>query len=357
MDFERVKNVLAAAGQPSFRLKQVRQAFFVQLVGSWGEASALPADLRDLLTREVPLSSLAPVREVASQDGRTVKAVLSTGDGQVIETVLMRHEGGRRTVCVSSQVGCPMRCAFCATGRLGLARNLTAEEIADQVMHFARRLKAENLRVTNVVVMGMGEPMHNLDAVLAAIRELNAPDGLGLGARHFSISTCGIIPGIERLAEEPLQINLAISLHAATQELRERLMPVAQAYPLDRLMAACRAYADKTNRKVMFEYLLLDGVNDSEEDADLLADLMGNGLFHVNLIKYHATGAFRATPRERREQFQAALERRGIPVTFRVSFGEDIAAACGQLAAGGRKLQAASKSVDSELACPPSCPP
>ena len=332
MDTTKAQDVLAAANLPAYRLKQVRQAVFKQLIGSWDEATSLPPAVRSLLQREVPLSALVLVREVTADDGNTVKAALRLADGPVIETVLMRHGDGRRTVCVSSQAGCPMRCAFCATGQLGLKRNLTAEEIVDQVLHFGRYLKPAKESVTNVVVMGMGEPLHNLDHVLAAIRELNSSDGLGVGARRFSISTCGIIPGIARLAAETLQVNLAVSLHAPNQALRERLMPVARAYPLDKLMAACRAYVEQTGRKIFFEYLLIDGINDLDEQAEELARLMDHHLYHVNLIKYHSTGEFRASPRVRRERFMKILEERGIPVTFRLSYGEDIDAACGQLA-------------------------
>lgn len=337
MDSSKLQSVLEAAGAKPFRFRQAREAFFSQLIGSWDEVSSLPADLRARLVAEVPISSLKPTREAKSGSGDTVKTALETSDGKVIEAVLMRHEEGRRTVCVSSQAGCPMRCAFCATGKLGFFRNLTAEEIADQVLYFARLLKTDGERVSNVVVMGMGEPMHNLDAVLAAVRELNAPDGLGLGARRFSISTCGIVPGILRLAEEPLQVNLAVSLHAPDQELRVRLMPVAAAYPLDRLMAACRAYVEKTRRQLMFEYLLIDGVNDSSAQAEALAGFMDHPLYHVNLIKYHSTGEFRASPRAVRDQFMAVLEKRGVSVTFRANYGEDIDAACGQLA--GKKTE------------------
>jgi 23S rRNA (adenine2503-C2)-methyltransferase len=332
MDMELAKSVLAEAKVPAFRLKQLRQAVFGQLADGWDAVTTFSADLRAQLTPKLPWSVLTPVREAASSDSNTVKAALRTADGLVIEAVLMRHGDGRRTVCVSSQAGCPMKCVFCATGKLGLKRNLTVAEITEQVLYFARQLKPRGEAVTNVVVMGMGEPMHNLDAVLAFIRELNAPDGLNLGARRISISTCGIVPGILRLADEPLQVNLAISLHAATQELRERLMPVARAYPLDKLMNAVNQYINKADRQVMFEYLLIDGVNDRDEDAEALAKLMRHRLYHVNLIKYHSTGEYHASPRDRRDRFMQILEEHGVSVSFRLSFGEDIDAACGQLA-------------------------
>jgi 23S rRNA (adenine(2503)-C(2))-methyltransferase len=332
MDMELAQTVMTEAKVPSFRLNQLRQAVFGQLANSWDEVTTFSADLRAQLAARLPWSVLTLAREVTSEDGETVKAALRTEDKLIIEAVLMKHGDGRRTVCMSSQAGCPMKCTFCATGKLGLRRNLTRAEITEQVLYFARQLKPRGEAVTNVVVMGMGEPMHNLDEVLASIRELNAPDGLNIGARRISISTCGIVPGILRLADEPMQVNLAISLHAPTQELREKLMPVAKAYPLQKLMEAINQYVNKANRQVMFEYLLIDGVNDSDENAEELARLMRHRLYHVNLIKYHSTGEYRASPRERRDRFMTILESHQVSVTFRLSFGEDIDAACGQLA-------------------------
>lgn len=257
-----------------------------------------------------------------------------------------------------------MNCSFCATGKSGFKRNLTAEEIVDQVLFFARLLNKKQERVTNVVYMGMGEPMNNYDNVMASIRSLNDKDGMNLGARHISVSTCGIVPGIKKFAKEELQVNLAISLHAADDKTRSRLMPVNAAYPIAKLMKAVAEYAAATKRKVMFEYILISGVNDSDEHARSLAALIGkNKLYHVNLIKYHETPAplevrttkdksagvnddllltgsakagaspvFRAPARERLDRFFDILKKSGVSCTFRVSFGEDIAGACGQLA-------------------------
>lgn len=354
--------IKALEGQPSYRIKQAVELVFHGLISDWDEASSLPKDLRAKLKAEVPISSLETVQSSSSSKGDTQKEALRLQDGQLIETVLMRHQDERATVCVSSQAGCPMACAFCATGTLGLKRNLTTEEIVDQVLHFARLLKKEGEAVTNVVLMGMGEPLHNYDNVLEALRVLNNPEGFGFGARRMSISTCGIVPGILRLADEPMQVNLAISLHAPNDELRSKLMPVNKAYPLAKLFAAIKTYVQKSGRKVMFEYLLIDGVNDSPEIADELADLLihenpegknrTTGLYHVNLIKYHATdvaasaaerfglpinpqsgmGTFPSSPVDRRKAFMQVLEERGISVTHRITFGEDIDAACGQLA-------------------------
>ncbi len=356
------KLAIALVGEKPFRLNQAREAVFRTRIGAWSEATALPPELRARLTQDVPLSVLQLERESVSARGDTVKCAFRCADGQLIETVLMRHEGERNTVCVSSQAGCPMACAFCATGTMGLKRNLEPHEIVDQVMHFVRRLRDENDAVTNVVLMGMGEPFHNYDHVMTALRTLNDARGLAFGVRRMSISTCGIVPGILRLAGDPLRVNLAISLHAPDDELRSKLMPVNRAYPIARLFEAIKTYVRATGRKVMFEYLLIDGVNDTPELAQALADLLirehpdgarrPTGLYHVNLIKYHATdvaasaagrfglpidpksgkGTFPSSPAVRRSAFMDVLAQRGISVTHRITFGEDIDAACGQLA-------------------------
>lgn len=334
MNLNLLGKTLAELNQPAFRLAQAKRAFFVENLNGWADVTPFPKALRDELTAKVPWSSLEVVKTVESSFGDTVKTLFSTVDGKKIETVLMRHEGGRNTVCISSQVGCAMACTFCATGTMGLKRNLTAEEMVDQVVHFSRWLKPKGTYVTNVVFMGMGEPFHNYDEVMNAVRGLNDPDGLGMGARHITISTCGIVPGIMKLAREELQVNLAISLHAAIDETRTKIMPVNKAYPLKKLMQAVDHYTEATNRKVFFEYLLLKGVNDSQKDAEALVKLLQHNkrLFHVNLIKYHDTSAFTATPRDARIAFLNRLHRLGMPATHRISFGEDIDAACGQLA-------------------------
>ena len=292
MDFQKCAAVLTQHNQPNFRLNQIKRAFACDLVASWDEVTTIPGALRKVLQEHIPVSSLTEARRQESRYGDTLKVALTLKEGQMIETVMMRHRDGRRTICVSSQAGCPMRCSFCATGTMGFKRNLTSEEIIDQVLHFARLLKPLGEKVTNVVLMGMGEPMHNYDAVIAALKTLNDPEGFHLGARHMSISTCGIVPGILRLADEPMQINLAISLHAPNDTLRTKLMPVNLAYPLGKLMPTIETYLAKTNRKVFFEYLLIDGMNDTDEIAEELAVLLKHPLYHLNLIKYHTTGAF-----------------------------------------------------------------
>ncbi len=333
MDLQRLKRRLQELKQPSYRLQQAARSYYQDLANGWEDLTTWSKDLR-AACQDSAWSPLTQIAALESRDPESVKFAFKTQDGLTIESVVMRHDDGRNTVCVSSQVGCAMGCAFCATGTLGIKRNLTAEEIVDQIVQTARYLKTKDGRVTNVVFMGMGEPFNNTDEVFKAIDLLTSPEAFGLGARHISVSTCGIVPGIERLAKEFPQINLAISLHAPSQDVREKIMPVAKAYPFDRLMRAIRSYMDKTHRKVMFEYVMLEGVNDSLEQAEELADLFNEHrhLAHVNLIKYHETGKFKASAEAHIKAFQNVLKRRGISVTRRVSFGEEIDAACGQLA-------------------------
>lgn len=340
MDFAAQKQFLAGRGEPAYRAAQIKRGFFVDLADSWEGISVLPKALRLDLAAAVPWNAMEQLTTRTAPQGETVKILLQCHDGVKIETVLMRHKDGRNTVCVSSQAGCGMACAFCATGTMGLKRNLTSEEIVEQVIHFARWLKPKKEKVTNIVLMGMGEPFHNYDNVMDALRILNDKDGFNLGARHMSISTCGIVPGILKLADEKFQVNLAISLHAGTDKVRNTFMPVNKAYPLAKLMAAVRTYMEKTNRQVMFEYLLLRGVNDRPEDAEAVAKLLGPDyrLVHVNVIKYHPTQGFDATDRPQRLAFVQWLHDLGVPATHRVTFGEEIDAACGQLALKGNEI-------------------
>ncbi len=334
MQLDAVARVLQARKEPAYRLAQVKRAFFVDFAESWDQVTTFSKALREACAAEVAWNTLTPVKTQEATKGDTVKTLFACEDGKKIEAVLMRHEDERNTVCVSSQVGCPMACSFCATGTMGLTRNLSAQEIVEQVIYFARWLKAKGERVTNVVLMGMGEPFHNFENVMKALRTLNDPDGFNLGARHMSVSTCGIVPGILKFADEDMQVNLAISLHSAIQDERSSIMPVNKAYPLSKLMDAVRTYMRKTNRRVMFEYLLLKGINDREEDAQALAALFDGDvrLVHVNVIKYHETEAFQGTGKEQRLWFVERLRQLGVPATHRVTFGEDIDAACGQLA-------------------------
>jgi 23S rRNA (adenine2503-C2)-methyltransferase len=322
--------VVAELGQPAYRTRQIYEALTRRLVTDLGEVTSLPVALRrELAARLSPLS----LHEVTSQDGPGArKTLFATADGHQVEAVLMRSSE-RATVCVSTQVGCAVGCSFCASGRLGLRRSLSAAEMADQVFHFARELRAADRRVTNVVFMGMGEPFHNYDATLRACRLLNDADGFGLAARSISVSTVGVVPGIDRFAAEPPQFNLAVSLHAATDELRDRLVPLNQTYPLDELLAATRRFVVRTGRKLMFEYVVLAGVNDNAEQAAALVKRLRRPLYHLNLIAYNATGGEFARPEAGRlAAFQARLESGGLSVTLRHSPGGAIEAACGQLA-------------------------
>lgn len=334
MNLQQLKAVFDEQKQPAFRMAQAKRAFFVDLMTGWDQVTTFSKSLREALEAGVPWTSVKPVVVKKSADGQTVKTLFECADGKKIEAVLMRSETGRNTVCLSCQVGCPMGCTFCATGTMGLVRNLTADEMVDQVLYYARELKKEDAAVTNIVYMGMGEPFHNYDEVMKSIRALHDPEGFNLGSRHFTVSTCGIVPGILKFAEEPMQVNLAISLHSAVNETRTKIMPVNRAYSVEKLMNAVETYCARTNRKVFFEYLLLKGINDTPDEARALIKLMEKNprLYHVNLIKYHDTALYEGTPKEYRNDFLLQLKDAEIPVTHRVSFGEDIDAACGQLA-------------------------
>jgi 23S rRNA (adenine2503-C2)-methyltransferase len=308
----------------------------------------LPQGLRETLDRETTIAGPRVRTELAARDGRTRKLLLELGDGRLIETVLMLYpastEGrARATVCVSTQAGCAYGCTFCATGQMGFDRHLTAGEIVAQVVYFARELRRQPWqapdgqridRVTNLVFMGMGEPLHNYDNTLKAVRILNMPEGLNIGARHMTISTVGLVPGILRLAEEPLQVNLAISLHAPNNAMRLRTMPVTRKYPIEAVLDACKTYAAHTNRQVTFEYVLLAGVNDAPEHARELAALLAplRQLCHVNLIPVNATAAdYKPPSGEAVRAFRETLRMGGVSNSVRAERGDDIAAACGQL--------------------------
>ncbi len=333
MNIKELAKYLNEKDQPKYRLEQALRSYFYELQNSWDRISTWPAALRESC-RQLEWSPLSLEKVVETGKPKSAKMLLKTQDNHHIETVIMRHDDGRNTVCISSQIGCAMGCTFCATGKMGFTRNLTAEEIVDQVIHAARYLKDKDAKVTNIVFMGMGEPFHNTDSVFESIKILTDAELFGIGARHISISTCGIVPGILRMIDEAPQVNLAISLHAPNQSLREELMPVAIPYNLGQLMYTLAEYMRKTNRKVMFEYVLLKGINDSLKHAKQLAELLNpyKRLSHVNLIKYHDTGVYKPTEQAGRLEFQEYLKRRGISVTRRVSFGETIQGACGQLA-------------------------
>jgi 23S rRNA (adenine2503-C2)-methyltransferase len=324
---------LAELGEPGYRARQVYEALTRGLVTDFAAVTTLPLALREALAERLSPVSLTEVESRAAPKGTARKTLFTTADGHPVEAVLMLVSG-RATVCVSTQVGCAVGCAFCASGRLGLRRDLTAEEIVDQVLHFARLLRDDRgRRVSNVVFMGMGEPFHNYDETLRACRLLNDPDGFGLAARHISVSTVGVVPGIDRFAAEPLQLNLAVSLHAATDELRDRLVPINRTYPLDEVFTACGRYVEATRRKLLFEYVVLRGVNDTPAQMGALAQRLRRPLYHLNLIAYNETGGEFSRPAAGEiETMRDRLERAGVSVTVRNSPGGDIEAACGQLA-------------------------
>ncbi len=358
LTFDELKAWLAAHGQPAFRAKQLAEALYGALADDFAAMRTLPAALRERLATEATVASPTARASLVAKDGRTRKVLLTLADGRLIETVLMLYpasaEGrARATVCVSTQAGCAYGCTFCATGQMGFDRHLTAGEIVAQVLYFARDLRAHPWQapdgqtinhVTNLVFMGMGEPLHNYDNTLKAIRILNMPEGLHIGARHMTISTVGLVPGIARLAEEDLQVNLAISLHAPNDALRLRTMPVTRKYPIAAVLDACRAYVARTNRQVTFEYVLLAGVNDSPAQARELAALLAPlaHLGHVNLIPVNRTAAdYRPPSGEAIRAFRDILWAGGVSNSVRAERGDDIAAACGQLRTREERKRAA----------------
>jgi 23S rRNA (adenine2503-C2)-methyltransferase len=319
-----------------YRAKQLYRAACKELAPTLEAVTTLPKDARERLAAGgFTFESVEPVTVLRSSDRQTTKGLFRLAGGSEVEAVLMEHYGGRSTVCVSSQAGCAFKCAFCSTGQAGFTRHLKATEIFDQARFFARELATRDKKITNVVFMGMGEPLHNYDAVMQAVALLNDPQGFGLGHRHITISTVGVVPRIDRFADEGLQVNLAISLHAPSDEQRARIMPVNRKWPLAELMAACERYVEKTNRKLLFEYVMLEGVNDDDATARALAKLMRRHLYHVNLIPYNSTpdAEFQGSTAERIWEFAAILDRAGVQTTVRASMGRDIAAACGQLRA------------------------
>ena len=319
-------------GEARFRAEQVWGWLYRRLAAGAEEMTDLPKPLRDRLAAEAVWDPLIPLATLNSKDGQTRKVLFALPDGAQVEAVLM-HYTRRHTLCISTQAGCALGCSFCATGQGGFERNLTAGEIVAQVLFYARQLAAAGLRVTNIVFMGMGEPLANYDATWTAIRRLNDPSGFGLGARAMTLSTVGLVPGIRRMAQEPEQVGLAISLHAADDDLRDRLVPVNRRYPLAQLMEACHDYIRQTHRRITFEYALMAGVNDGDQHAHELAHLLGDMLAQVNLIPLNPTRgtAYAASPPERVRAFEHVLQARGIAATVRLRRGLDIQAGCGQL--------------------------
>jgi 23S rRNA (adenine2503-C2)-methyltransferase len=338
LTFEALTGKVQAWGQPAYRARQIWQAVYRDLAASPDAITTLGKPLRQQLGETLSLASLTPAVTLRSSDQQTRKTLFNLADGRAIETVLMSydHDGtkSRQTVCISAQAGCALGCVFCATGQMGFQRNLTAGEMVEQVLYYARVLKSEGESLTNVVVMGMGEPFLNYEATLAAIDRLNDAEGFNFGERRITVSTVGLPAMIERFAAERRQVNLAVSLHAATDKLRSRLLPINRQYSLSVLLPAIRHYIELTHRRVTFEWALIKGVNDTSEQALKLADLAAGLLCHVNLIQLNPSQGYAeaGSTREQAEAFKAVLDGRGIPCTIRVRRGIDIHAGCGQLA-------------------------
>ncbi|NMB58063.1 MAG: 23S rRNA (adenine(2503)-C(2))-methyltransferase RlmN [Chloroflexi bacterium] len=344
LDREGLKNLLAEWKQPAFRVNQIWEGIYRNLKSAPEEWSNLPVVLKKIMAEKTEFSGIIPVDRLESSDRMTIKTLFKTRDGQAIEAVLMKYDE-RRTLCISTQAGCAMGCVFCATGQMGFFRNLTSGEIVEQVLYFARELKKVGETVTNIVIMGMGEPFINYDNTLDAIDRLNDPRGFGLGARRFTISTVGLVPKIQEFTKEKRQVNLAVSLHAANDELRSKLLPINRQYPLSELIPACRDYVETTGRRITFEWALIDNVNDRLEDARELAGLVNGMICHVNVIPLNPTTKFsgNATSLERAQAFSNELNSAGVPCTIRLRRGIDIQAGCGQLA--GKHHEASSNSA------------
>ena len=340
LETEHLLEFLTSIGEKKYRLGQIEQAIFKECVSSIDEMTTLPLELREKLKEKFEVLPLTVVRDLVSKD-RTNKVLFATQDERSIESVLMRHDN-RTTLCISSMVGCPVKCVFCSTGTMGFGRNLTAAEIVGQVIFFNQKLKQEDLRVRNIVFMGMGEPLLNYDEVLKAIAVLNDQKKVSIGVRHITISTSGIVPKIRQLMTDNVPVNLAVSLHAPNDPLRTKLMPINNAYPIKDLMEALTEYSEKLDKRIFYEYVMLKGLNDKVEHAGELAMLLKGQHAHVNLIPFNPGGSIEdldCTPRPEILRFQKILQMHGIPTTVRVTLGQDIDAACGQLAAKEKKEQ------------------
>jgi len=320
-------------GEPAFRAQQLWTAVHKNHIQSAEDISTFSRKLRARAEEELEFKPLTSLNDLLSSDGSTRKTLFGLADGRAVESVLMLYHQ-RRTVCVSTQVGCALGCSFCATGQMGFQRNLSRGEIAAQVYAFSRDLSGLDEQVTNVVLMGMGEPFHNYDESIASLNLLNHPDGMNLGARRMTISTVGLVPEIRRYTQENHPYKLAVSLHASTDELRSQLLPVNHAHPLSELITACREYVERSGRRITFEWALIEGVNDTDEQLDGLIERCQGLLCHINLIPLNpsADTALKSTSHKRSEHFIAALQENGISCSLRLRRGLDIQAGCGQLA-------------------------
>lgn len=357
LNIDQLTDLLKEWNEPAYRMKQIWQGLYQHLYISPDQFSNLPKSLREKMAEQLSFSPFTVKTWLDSSDGFTRKTLFELPDKNLIEAVLMRYGDpadnpqikaaapnsenlrgakNRRTLCISTQAGCAMGCVFCATGQMGFKRHLSSGEIVAQVMYYARMLKDVNESVTNIVLMGMGEPFHNYDNTMAAIDRLNDPEGFNFGARRFTISTVGLVPQIRRFADEKRQVNLAISLHAADDEARLAIMPVNKRYKIEEVIEACKYYVEQTGRRVTFEWALINGVNDTPEVAKKLAARLKGLLCHVNAIPLNPTAGYegRATDRQRAVLFKETLEQAGIPCTIRMRRGIDIQAGCGQLAGG-----------------------
>jgi 23S rRNA (adenine2503-C2)-methyltransferase len=328
-----LQEFLQSSGEPTFHAKQIWQGIYQNLYSDWDEFTSLSKNLRSTLKNEYSLNSLIPILSISSPDKKTQKLLFHLSDGKPIESVLMWN-GKRITLCLSTQSGCSMGCTFCATGKMGLLRNLTEGEIIEQVIYFERSLKKRSKKITNIVFMGMGEPFQNYENLFFALNSLNDADGLNLGARRFTVSTIGLIPQILRFAHDFPQVNLAISLHAPSNALRSSLVPMNKHFPLENLISTCKEYIELTNRRISFEYILIEGINDGIGQAVELSALVKGLLCHINLIPLNPIEKSQALPSStnRLQAFYRTLISAGIPTTIRKSQGAEIKAGCGQLA-------------------------
>jgi len=332
LDRSEIQNMVNTWGEKPYRTAQIWQGLYKKLWQSPDDFSMLPLKIRQLLSNSIEFEVLNPIKTITTTDLSTEKTLFRLHDNQAIETVFMRYKK-RNTVCISTQVGCAMGCDFCATGQMGFRRNLSSGEIVAQVIYYAALLSNSSEKLTNVVVMGMGEPFHNYEATMSAIDRLEETDGFNFGERRFTISTVGIVPMIRKFSEEKRQINLAISLHAADNELRTSLLPINKKYPIEDLLEACNEYIQNTKRRITFEWALINSVNDTQEQAHFLASKIKGLLCHVNLIPLNPTEQFSGSRStlERAKIFQAIIESSGIHCTIRLRRGIDIQAGCGQL--------------------------
>ena len=334
LNYEELLSILKEWQEPEYRAKQLWNLVYRNLNFVPQNFSNIPKDLREKLDETFEFQPIKIIRNVSSSNQQANKYLLGLTDGKKIEAVLMRYRE-RTTICISTQVGCAMNCAFCATGQMGFTRNLTSGEIAGQVFFFVKELEKEDRKLTNLVLMGMGEPFHNYANVIRGIDLINDPEGFNFGERRITISTVGIIPMIEKFTKAKRQINLAVSLHAPTNTIRNQIIPINKKYPIEDLLAACKAYTDYTGRRITFEYAMISGLNDSIEQAVQLSKLLRGMLCHVNLIALNPTRKYDKTgsSRESINNFYSILDKAGIPCSIRLNRGVDIGAGCGQLLA------------------------